>query len=255
MARIIVIVSGKGGVGKTTVTANLGLMLALDGYKVVLADADVGLNNLDVALGLDDRVVYDIVDVADGKANLNQALVKSPYLDNLRLIQSAKAYSSKRVSTEFYSGIIGEASLMSDYVLVDAPAGVESGFHRAVCAAREALVVTTPHVSAIKDADRTARLLGTYNVSGIGLVVNRVRGDLVNKGMQLSPETVSELMRLPLVGVIPESDKVNIDSVATERRDSAFVAFHMLSGRVAGDSEDVYNACRGYGRLSKFFKR
>ncbi len=255
MARIIVVVSGKGGVGKTTVTANLGVMLALSGARVVLADADIGLNNLDVALGVEDRVVYDVIDIADGKANLKQALVEIPYAKNLKLIPSAKAYGSKRVGIEVYSGLIGEASLSSDYVIIDAPAGVEGGFHRAVCAAREALIVTTPHINAIKDADRTARLLTTYNVGGTSLVVNRVRGDLINKGLEIAPETVAELMRLPLAGAVPESDKVNVESLVSEKKDSAFSAFCMLAKKISGESDDIYDVMANYKGIRRFFRR
>lgn len=255
MSRIIVVVSGKGGVGKTTVTANLGIMLAMSGAKVTVADADIGLNNLDMALGLEDRVIYDIVDIAEGKCSLKQSLIEAPYLKNLRLIPSAKAYCSKRVGVEVYSNVIGEASLNADYVLIDAPAGVESGFHRAVCAAREALLVTTPHLNAIKDADRTARLLTTYNVSHIGLVVNRARGDLILRGLEIAPSTVAELLRLTLYGAVPESDKVHVGSIASERRDSAFTAFRMLAERIEGSSDKLYDVTHDYRGLKKFFRR
>lgn len=255
MARIIVVVSGKGGVGKTTITANLGVMLGLSGARVVLADADIGLNNLDVALGVEDRVVYDVIDIADGKANLKQALVEIPYAKNLKLIPSAKAYGSKRVGVDIYSGFIGEASLTSDYILIDAPAGIESGFHRAVCSAREAIIVTTPHINAIKDADRTARLLTTYNVGSTSLIVNRVRGDLIHKGLEIAPETIAELMRLPLVGAVPESDKVNVESLVSERRDSAFQAFCMLAKKISGKSEEVYDVMENFKGIRRFFRR
>lgn len=257
MARTIVVASGKGGVGKTTVTANLGVLLAMDGKRVILADADIGLNNLDVALCIENRVVYDIVDVAEGRAGLRDALVKDKFVPTLSVLPSAKANCSDRVRAAAFAGIIAEASTYSDYVLIDAPAGVETGFHRAVSAAREAIVVTTPHVSAIRDADRTVSILSTYNISRMGLVVNRVRGDLVNRGETVPPEKIAALLRLPLYGVIPESDAVGVYTVLNAYgRDGAAEAYRMLKEYVAGSGNEVYDCTRRFrglfGRLKKF---
>ena len=257
MARTVVIASGKGGVGKTTVTANLGILLAMTGKRVILADADIGLNNLDVALCIESRVVYDVVDVAEGRAGLRDALVKDKFVPTLSVLPSAKANSSDRVKAAAFAGIIAEASAMADFVIIDAPAGVEAGFHRAVSAAREAIVVTTPHVSAIRDADRTVSLLSTYNVSRIGLVVNRVRGDLVNKGETVPPEKIAELLRLPLYGVIPESDAIGVYTVLNSYgREGAAEAFRLLAEYVTGSGREVYDYTRRYrgffGRLKRY---
>ena len=177
MARTILIASGKGGVGKTTLTANLGLALAKEGYRTLLIDADIGLNNLDVALGVEDKVVYDIIDVIDGRAKIKQALVEDNEGYGLKLLPSAKAYCSERVKAATFTSLVTEAQMYADYVFIDAPAGVDQSFHRAACSAREAIIVTTPHVSAIKDADRAISVLSTYSLKGMGVVVTRFRKD------------------------------------------------------------------------------
>ncbi len=254
MARTILIASGKGGVGKTTVTANLGLKLAKEGYRTLLIDGDIGLNNLDVALGVEDKVVYDIIDVIEGRAKIKQALVEDNEGTGLKLLPSAKAHCSDRVKAGTFTSIVTEAQLYADYVLIDAPAGVELGFHRTACSAREAIIVTTPHVSAVKDADRVLSLLGTYDIRGIGLVVNRVRGDLEVKGETLDARSIAELLRLPLYGVIPESDRIGVYSTISNRmHDKASIAYDMLKDVILKRSEQVYDCTRNRF-LGRFFR-
>lgn len=212
MSKIYLVASGKGGVGKTTVCANLGITYAKEGYNVILIDADIGLNNLDVTLGVEESIKYDLVDVLENRVNFNQALVEIEGINNLRLLASSKVSVPDRVKTPMFINLIKEASLNADVIFIDAPAGIDSGLHRAASAANEAIIVTTPHVSAIKDADRAISVLSTYSLKGMGVVVNRFRKDLFNKGEILDGESIAELLRVPLYGVIPESDKLGVYS-------------------------------------------
>ncbi|MBQ8178178.1 MAG: septum site-determining protein MinD [Clostridia bacterium] len=229
MAKIYLVASGKGGVGKTTICANLGIAYAKDGYNVILVDGDIGLNNLDVTLGVEDRIRYDIVDVLEGKAKLNQALIAMDGLKNLRLLPSSKVNVSERIRTPMFKKVVDELSEQADYIFIDAPAGIEYGFHRCATASQQAIIVTTPHISAIKDADKAIATLSTYSLKGIGIVVNRVRQDLVDKGEVLDAESIADLLRCPLYGVIPESDRIGIYSVVEGRgRDKARFAYDQL---------------------------
>ena len=204
--RKLVITSGKGGVGKTTVTALLGRKLAMLGYKVVLVDGDVGLNNLDVVMGIEHKVVYDVGDVLDGRCKLAQALV----VDSESGVSVLPSSSRKlNLSPQAFRGIIDSMKGV-DFVLVDCPAGIDEGFHRAVSSAGEAIVVTTPSASAIRDADKVRSLLSSYRLQDVSLVVNRVRYDMVRRGEMLSYKEIGNLLRLPVVGVIPEDDHVTV---------------------------------------------
>lgn len=203
--RKIVVTSGKGGVGKTTVTALLGRKLSLMGYGVVLVDGDVGLNNLDVVLGVEHKVVYDISDVIDGRCRLGQALV----LDNESGVRVLPSSSRKLdIAPQTFRGIIDE--MRADFVLIDCPAGIDEGFHRAVSSADEAIIVTTPSASAIRDADKVRSLLSSYPLGDVGLVVNRVRYDMIKKGEMLTAKEIGGLLHLGVVGVVPEDDHVTI---------------------------------------------
>ena len=205
--RKIVITSGKGGVGKTTITATLGRRLSADGFKVALIDGDVGLNNLDVAMGVESRVVYDMGDVLAGRCRPFQALVADSD-STARVLPSS--IDSADVSAQAFRGIVDTLADAFDFVLIDCPAGIEHGFHRAVSSADEAIVVTTPSASAIRDADKVLRLLSTYNLKAISLVVNRVRADLVAKGEMLSAIETAKLLHATLIGLIPDDDVITI---------------------------------------------
>ena len=205
MGNTVVITSGKGGVGKTTVTASLGLALASRGVNT----RDVGLNNLDVALGMENRAAYDMADVMAGKCRVSQAILQVPGYP-LYIMPSAHAVYSEQIKAGDFRALTGRLGGSFDYILIDCPAGIEGGFHRAVSASEYAIVVTTPHISAVRDADKVVTLLSGYNLRGVSLIVNRVRGDLLARGETLEPREISRLLRYPLLGVIPEDDGVAV---------------------------------------------
>jgi septum site-determining protein MinD len=205
--RRIVITSGKGGVGKTTTTANLGAALAKRGSRVVLVDADIGLRNLDLVLGLEKRIVFDLVEVVEGRCQLRQALIKDKRFESLAILPAAQTRDKDAITESQFESVIAEAAQNADYVLIDCPAGIEGGFRNAVAGAKEAIVVTTPEVSAIRDADRVVGKLNDRALP-IRLIVNRLRPEMVRTGDMLSVEDVCEILAVELVGVIPEDPEV-----------------------------------------------
>lgn len=225
MGRKIVVTSGKGGVGKTTLTASLGISLAESGKKVVLVDADIGLNNLDVVLAVENKVVYDILDVISGKCRIKQALIRDQDYQNLAVMPSAKMYDSPMLNAQSFRNVIDALALSYDYVIIDCPAGIDNGFHRAVSAADEAIVVTTPAISAVRDADKVLSLLSSYSLSSVQIVVNRVRGDMVMRGEMMSAGDIVRVVRCQPIGVIPEDDYITMYS------QTGRVPFDTLSGR------------------------
>ena len=181
MARKIVITSGKGGVGKTTVTANLGIQLASRGFKVVLVDADIGLNNLDVVMGVENKISYDVMDVLEGRCKVGQALIRDALYQNLAILPSTRINTGKKITAAEFKLVI-EKLKTADFVLIDCPAGIDLGFHRAVSAAGEACVVVTPALSSVRDSDKVLGLLASYKLERVSLIINRIRPDLVAKG-------------------------------------------------------------------------
>ncbi|MCE5177403.1 MAG: septum site-determining protein MinD [Caldisericales bacterium] len=213
MGRSIVVTSGKGGVGKTTLTANLGYGLSLEGKKVVLVDTDIGLRNLDVILGLENRVVYDVVNVAEGTCELQQALVKDKRLgSSLFLLPAAQTRKKEDISNDQLKQIVTALKKAFDYVILDCPAGIEHGFNNAVNSADEAVVVVTPEVSSVRDADRVIGLLESAGVNDISLVVNRIKPEMVSSGEMMSVEDVLDILAVRLLGVIPEDRQVIVST-------------------------------------------
>jgi septum site-determining protein MinD len=240
LGRAIVVTSGKGGVGKTTTTANLGTALAQRGARVALVDADVGLRNLDIVLGLESRVKYHVLDVLEDKISLDEALVRDKHSETLVLLAAAQAREKDEVDTERMRALVQTLRERYDYVLVDCPAGIELGFKNAVAGADEAIVVCTPEVSAVRDVDRVVGLLG--NRFKPQLIINRLRPQLVKKGKMLSVEDVNAILRLPLLGVIADEPEIIIttnkgEPLALRRDGETANAYHAIAARVAG--EDV----------------
>lgn len=237
MSNKIVITSGKGGVGKTTVTASLGLALAARGMSTLLIDGDIGLNNLDVVMGMENRVAYDMADVLAGKCRVAQAILQEDNMP-LYIMPSAHAMYSEQIKAADFRALIGKLDNSFDYILIDCPAGIEGGFHRAVSACEYAAVVTTPHISAVRDADKVMGLLASYNLKGIGVIVNRVRGDLLVRGEVLAPSDIARVLRYPLLGIVPEDDDITVYSQlgrigladSESRRAFSMMASNILSG-------------------------
>ncbi len=206
-ARRIVLTSGKGGVGKTTTTANLGAALAKRGQRVILMDADIGLRNLDLVLGLEKRIVFDVVEVAEGRCQLRQALIKDKRFESLSILPAAQTRDKDAITEAQFASIVEQAAEIADFVLIDCPAGIEAGFRNAIAGAKEAIVVTTPEVSAIRDADRVVGKLNDKKIP-IRLIVNRLRPEMVRTGDMLSVEDVCEILSVELLGIVPDDEEV-----------------------------------------------
>ncbi len=217
MARKIVITSGKGGVGKTTVCCNLAVQLAKTGSRVIVCDLDFGLNNVDVVFGTENLAIYDVLDAVEGRCRPRQALVRHPRYPTLYCLASNRV-SERYVSPQAIRLVLDALAPQFDYIFIDSPAGIEDGFHRAASCAEEALLVTTPHISAMRDADRVSGILKSYRFREVGLVINMVRKDWTRRGEILTPAEISSALRLPLVAVVPEEDKLFLDNIYERSR-------------------------------------
>ena len=212
MGEVIVVTSGKGGVGKTTTTANVGTGLAKLDKKVVLIDTDIGLRNLDVVLGLENRIVYNLVDVIEGNCRIKQALIKDKRYPNLYLLPSAQTRDKSAVTPEEMKLLCEQLKGEFDYIIMDCPAGIEQGFKNAIAGADRALVVTTPEVSAVRDADRIIGLLEANEMKKTELIVNRLRIDMVNRGDMMSSDDVVEILAIDLIGIVPDDEKIVVST-------------------------------------------
>lgn len=251
MARVIVVTSGKGGVGKSTLTASVGRVLAARGYKVALVDADFGLNNLDVLLGVENKVVYDVVDVAENRCRALQALVNADG-NGLKLLAAAHTYDESKVDGQSLKLIVNSLSPRFDFIFIDSPAGIEKGFRRAVCAASEAIVVTTPHLSALRDADRAMEFVAAYGIKKRGIVINRVRGDMSVSGESVSVEEIGRALGADVVGVLPDDDGINLLSVLSappKKRSEGEKALLLTAERIATGKGEIYDPERRYRGL------
>ncbi|MBN1484113.1 MAG: septum site-determining protein MinD [Chloroflexia bacterium] len=240
MSRVITITSGKGGVGKTTATANLSTALAMLGRRVVAIDADIGLRNLDIVMGLENRIVYDLVDVVEGRCRLRQAMIKDKRLNDLYLIPAAQTRDKTAITPADMAEVCRQLQQEFDFVVVDSPAGIEQGFKNAVAGATEVLIVTTPEVSAVRDADRIVGLVEAEEKDSPRLIINRLNPKMVEKGEMLSVNDVVEILAIRLVGIIPE-DTVILTSTnrgipaVLENRSQAGQAFMHIARRLLGE--------------------
>ena len=212
MCEVIVVTSGKGGVGKTTTSANVGTGLARMGKKVCLIDTDIGLRNLDVVMGLENRIVYNLVDVIEGRCRVKQALIKDRRNPSLYLMPSAQTRDKTAVAPEQMIKMISHLREQFDYIILDCPAGIEQGFQNAIAGADRALIVTTPEVSAIRDADRIIGLLESKEFQKIDLIINRLRYDLVKRGDMMSASDVVDILAIPLIGIVPDDENIVIST-------------------------------------------
>ena len=255
MKKVIVITSGKGGVGKTTVSANLGRALGSNGKRTVLVEGDVGLNNLDVVLGVEDKIVFDAGEVVLKKATVEQALVAVE--KNLYLFPSTLG-ASNLITIEAFKGIIGELKKSFDCILIDSPAGIEENFFRAISSAEQAIVVVTPHITSVRDGAKTVKTLKNEGIDDVKLIVNRVKGELVFNKTMLSPEEIAQVIKVPLCGVLPEDDFVNSEGlVDVENRITDIgYSFKLISDYLCGVDNKIYNctvSCQNFkNRLKRW---
>lgn len=256
MSEVIVITSGKGGVGKTTATANIGTGLARLGYKTVVIDTDIGLRNLDVVMGLENRIVYNLVDVVEGNCRLKQALIRDKRFSELFLLPSAQTRDKSAVTPEQMIKLTEELGEQFDFVLLDCPAGIEQGFRNAIAGAARAIVVTTPEVSAIRDADRIIGLLEAAEIRQIDLLINRLRPDMIRRGDMMSVEDVVEILAVNVIGAVPDDENVVIatnqgEPLAGDDTISG-QAFANVCRRILGEAVPLLDFEKGTGFFSRF---
>ena len=238
--KVLTITSGKGGVGKTTAVANLAVALAADGKKVVCIDGDIGLRNLDVVMGLENRIVYDLVDVVEGRCKTRQAMIRDKRLPELFLIPAAQTRDKNAVSPSDMVRLCDELRQEVDWILIDSPAGIERGFRNAIAPADKILIITNPEMSAVRDADRVVGLLEAEEKGAPSLVVNRLNPAMVKRGDMLSVDDVYDLLRIDVIGIVPEDENVIVASnkgvpLALEAKSRAGQAFRNISRRLNGE--------------------
>lgn len=240
-AKIITITSGKGGVGKTTATANIGAALAKNGNKVACIDADIGLRNLDVVLGLENRIVYDLVDAVEGRCRLRQAMIRDKHIPGLFLIPSAQTRDKTAVSPSDMVRLCNELRPDLDWILIDSPAGIERGFRNAIAPADEVIVITNPEISAVRDADRIIGLIEAEEKGPGQLIINRLDLKMVQQKNMISAEDVVDLLAIKLLGIVPEDKEVIISTnqgipISTNDHSLAGEAFRNIARRMLGES-------------------
>ena len=240
MGKVIALVNQKGGVGKTTSTANLGTALSLEGKRTIVIDADIGLRNLDVVMGLENRIVYDIVDVVEGTCRLKQALIKDKRFENLYLLPAAQTRDKNAVTVEQMNDLCNKLRESFDYIIIDCPAGIEQGFKNAIAGADRAIVVTNPEVSAVRDADRIIGLLEANEINDIRLVINRIRHDMVRRGDMMNKEDIIEILAIKLLGLVPDDESIIVSTnkgepAILDNKSLAGQAYKNIARRILGD--------------------
>ena len=245
-AKIVTITSGKGGVGKTTAIANIAVALASNGSKVCCIDGDIGLRNLDVVMGLENRIVYDLVDVIEGRCRLRQAMIRDKRFSELFLIPAAQTRDKSAVSPSDMVRLGDELREEVDWVLIDSPAGIERGFRYAIAAADQVLVITNPEVSAVRDADRVIGLLEAEEKGSPSLIINRLNLSMVKNHDMLSAEDVLDLLAVPLIGIVPEDESIIVGTnrgspIALESKSLAGQAFRNIAQRLQGQDVPFLN--------------
>lgn len=256
MGEVIVVTSGKGGVGKTTTSANLGVGLAMKGKKVALVDADIGLRNLDVVMGLENRIVYDLVDVVEGHCRLKQALIRDKRYQELFLLPAAQTRDKNSVNPEQMKKLTDSMREEFDYIIVDCPAGIEQGFKNAISGADRAVVVTTPEVSSVRDADRIIGLLEAAEIRDVKLILNRIRADMVKRGDMMTLDDVTDILAIDVLGVVPDDEAIVVASnkgepAVSDNSTKAGQAFRNITERITGNDVPLMNYLSQEGFFSK----
>jgi septum site-determining protein MinD len=260
--KVLVITSGKGGVGKTTTVANLGTALAMMDKKVVLLDTDLGLRNLDVVMGLENRIVFDIVDVVNGNCKLKQALIKDKRFDGLYLLPAAQTKDKNAVTPHQIKNLTNELRKEFDFILVDCPAGIEQGFKNAIAGADDAIVVATPEVSSVRDADRIIGLLEAAGLTNSRLIINRIRSKMVKRGDMMDIDDINDILSIALVGVVPEDESIVVSTnrgepAVLESNSRAGEAYRRIARRLMGEEVPIAaldDSSRMVERFKKMFK-
>ena len=260
--KVLVVTSGKGGVGKTTTTANLGTALAMKEQKVVLVDTDIGLRNLDVVMGLENRIVFDIVDVVNGDCKLSQALIRDKRFENMYLLPAAQTRDKNAVSPHQMKMLTEELQKEFDYALIDCPAGIERGFKNAIAGADEAVVVATPEVSSIRDADRIIGLLESAGLKNSRLIINRMRPRMVSMGDMMDIDDITDILAIELLGVVPEDESIVVSTNRGEpavlsRESKAGEAYQRICSRIMGEEiplEPVHESNGFFSRMRRAFR-
>lgn len=249
MARRIVITSGKGGVGKTTVTAFLGAYLASMGKRVVLLDLDFGLNNLDVSVGVEDKVIYDIIDAVEGRCRVKQAIIDCAQ-KNLFVIPSCHTFSLG-INAQSVKLLIEGLSSSFDFILIDCPAGIDSGFTRSISCANEAIVVVNPTLQSLRDADKVLTILKSYELDAVNLVVNRARRDLMRKGLTVNSKEIENILKTPILSTVYESDEILLSKNCCATKSRALKYFKKLAESVINNAQNARDYTSVYGGLFK----
>ena len=261
MGKIIIIASGKGGTGKTTASANLGAALAVRGKLTAVVDMDMGLRNLDIVLGLESSIVYDISDVIEGACSLDEALIKDKRYENLYFVPSPQTRGTVTFDGEAVKRVWEQMKSRFDYCIVDAPAGLDGGFLYAAMCADSAVIVTLPYLTALRDADRTISVLEDMNISDIRVVINRVRADMIDKGIMMNMDDCVDMLQIPVIGIIPDDEELLVSSLQAElavsnENSTAGKAFLNIAARILGEEVPVLDFDEKEGflkRLKKLF--